>query len=156
MRLKVVSICLLTLFAVPLLADDKAGEEINWQVISSGGSINGTSTNYKLSGTISQTAVGTGSSTSYGLNHGFWQAFAPGDPNCCNVPGDANNNGTVNILDITYLIAYLYQGGPPPPCMYEGDANGNCAINILDITYLIAYLYQSGPAPVCAASCPGW
>jgi hypothetical protein len=82
-----------------------------------------------------------------------WPEFSQ---SCCDVPGDANNNGTVNILDITYLIAYLYQGGPPPPCMYEGDANANCAINILDITYLIAYLYQGGPPPQCAPSCPGW
>jgi hypothetical protein len=68
---------------------------------------------------------------------------------CCDVPGDANNNGSVNILDITFLIAYLYQGGPPPDCCPEGDANGNAAINILDITYLIAYLYQGGPPPIC-------
>ena len=27
-----------------------------------------------------------------------------------------NNSGNVNILDITYLIAYLYKGGPPPDC----------------------------------------
>jgi hypothetical protein len=76
--------------------------------------------------------------------------------NCCDMPGDANNDGAVNILDISYLIAYLYSGGPPPPCMYEGDPNGNCVINILDISYLIAYLYQGGPAPICAAYCPGW
>jgi hypothetical protein len=74
---------------------------------------------------------------------------------CCVTPGNANGNDppAVNILDITYLIAYLYQGGPPPPCCPEGDANGNCTINILDITYLIAYLYQDGPVPVCA-DCP--
>jgi len=84
-----------------------------------------------------------------------WSGLAGGEPNCCNVPGDTNNEGNVNILDITYLTAYLYQSGPPP-CMYKGDASGNCAINILDITYLIAYLYKSGPAPICASGCPGW
>jgi hypothetical protein len=62
----------------------------------------------------------------------------------------------VNILDITFLIAYLYQEGPAPECMYEGDANGDCTINILDITYLISYLYMGGPAPICAENCPGW
>jgi hypothetical protein len=72
---------------------------------------------------------------------------------CCNLPGDANDNGSVNILDITFLIAYLYQDGPPPPCCPEGDANGNCSINILDITYLIAFLYQDGPDPICG-DCP--
>jgi hypothetical protein len=77
---------------------------------------------------------------------------------CCDLPGDANNDGTINILDITHLINFVYMGGPPPPCMYEGDANGDCAINILDMTYLIAFLYGTpqGPAPVCATFCPGW
>jgi hypothetical protein len=28
--------------------------------------------------------------------------------------GDASGDSAINILDITYLIAYLYQGGPTP------------------------------------------
>ncbi len=71
---------------------------------------------------------------------------------CCDIlygEGDTNDDGTVNILDITYLINYLYKSGPLPPCYYQGDANGDLVINILDITYLIRYLYQGGPAPIC-------
>ena len=68
---------------------------------------------------------------------------------CCELAGDVNHNALVNILDITYLIAYLYKGGPPPPCLDEADFQPNCIINILDITYLIAYLYKGGPAPQC-------
>lgn len=71
------------------------------------------------------------------------------DP-CCNTPGDANNNGSgPDILDITYLLNFLYRGGVAPPCMAEGDVNGNGAINILDVNYIILYLYKGGPAPVC-------
>lgn len=73
---------------------------------------------------------------------------------CCEVPGDANHDGRVNILDITFLIGWIYGGGPPPPCCYEADANGDCSINILAITYLIVYLYQGGFGPVCAEWCP--
>lgn len=65
------------------------------------------------------------------------------------VCGDANGDEAVNILDITFLIAYLYQGGPAPDPYDAGDANGDGTINILDITYLIAYLYQGGPDPIC-------
>jgi len=71
---------------------------------------------------------------------------------CCDVPGDANNNGAVNILDVTYLINYLYKSGPAPVCDDEADANGNSAINILDATYLINYLYKDGAAPICSGS----
>jgi hypothetical protein len=30
--------------------------------------------------------------------------------------GDANGDGTINIFDVTYLIAYLYMEGPEPIC----------------------------------------
>lgn len=63
--------------------------------------------------------------------------------------GDANGDGIVNILDITFLVSYLYKGGTAPSPLSNGDANGSGAINLLDVTYLITYLYKGGPAPVC-------
>jgi hypothetical protein len=74
---------------------------------------------------------------------------------CDCIPGDANGDSTYNILDITYLIDYLYQNGPPPTPypICSGDANCDCTVNILDITYLIAFLYQNGPPP---CDCDTW
>lgn len=68
---------------------------------------------------------------------------------CEFVCGDASGDGIVNLLDITFLISYLYGGGPAPDPLEAGDANGNGAINLLDITYLIDFLYRDGPEPVC-------
>nr|MBN2276831.1 dockerin type I repeat-containing protein [candidate division Zixibacteria bacterium] len=70
-------------------------------------------------------------------------------------PGDANGSGTYNILDVTYLINYLYKSGPAPTPypICSGDANCNCAVNILDATYLISYLYKSGTPP---CTCEQW
>jgi len=62
--------------------------------------------------------------------------------------GDANQNGAINILDIVYLIDFLYNDGPEPIPFAAGDANGSITINILDIVYLIDYKYNDGPAPV--------
>lgn len=70
------------------------------------------------------------------------------DP-CCDLPGDANDDGVVNMLDITKYIACLYHGTCTFPCYNQADTNGNCLLNILDVTYLISYLYKGGPAPVC-------
>jgi len=61
--------------------------------------------------------------------------------------GDCNGDSNINILDVTYLIAYLYNGGPPPEPLVSADPNCTITINILDITYLISYLYKGGPAP---------
>lgn len=63
--------------------------------------------------------------------------------------GDADGSGSVNILDVTCLISYLYKSGAAPVAEEAGDANGNGAINILDATYLINYLYKGGPEPIC-------
>jgi len=62
--------------------------------------------------------------------------------------GDCNGDYRVNILDVTYLINYVYMSGEPPIEMNHGDPNGDCAINILDVTYAISYLYQGGASPV--------
>jgi hypothetical protein len=125
-----------------------AGEQIKWQVISSGGT-NGTSTNFKMQGTVGQTATGWAQSVNYKINQGFWQDFGSPAEGCCDHPGDANNNNVVNILDVTFTIAFLYKGGPLPSCPGEIDSNGNGITNILDVTYTIAFLYKSGMSPVC-------
>jgi beta propeller repeat protein len=65
------------------------------------------------------------------------------------VCGDANGDEAVNILDITFLISYLYKGGSAPDPLEAADVNNSGNVNILDITYLIAYLYMGGPEPEC-------
>jgi hypothetical protein len=62
--------------------------------------------------------------------------------------GDANSNGIVNGLDITFLINYFKVHGPDPDPLLAGDANGNCVVNGLDVVYLVSYLKGAGPAPV--------
>ncbi|SYZ71984.1 putative Subtilisin [Candidatus Zixiibacteriota bacterium] len=64
------------------------------------------------------------------------------------VRGDADNSGAIDILDVSYLINFLYKSGPPPqPDDRVGDANCDGAVNIKDIAYLLQYLYHSGPKP---------
>ncbi len=123
----------------------KAGEQLKWQVVSGGGTTVGSSTNYRLSTTLGQTAVGLGSSTSYKINQGFQQSF--GATYLC---GDANGSGSINISDAVYLIAYIFSGGPAPSPLLAGDANCSGSVNISDAVYLIAYIFSGGPAP-CAA-----
>jgi hypothetical protein len=135
-------------------ASPATGEEINWQVISSGGT-EGMSTNFVLKGTLGQTAVGFGSSASYGLSHGFWQEF--GAATCCNhdgIRGDADGSGSINVNDPTYLTNWIFFGGPDPPCidpdgtMPEADADGSGSINVADPTYLTDYIFFGGPEPL--------
>ncbi len=68
---------------------------------------------------------------------------------CCANAGDANNDASVNISDVTFLISRIFAGGSAPPCCSAADANGSGALNIADVTYLIARIFAGGPAPVC-------
>ena len=68
---------------------------------------------------------------------------------CDFICGDVNDNGEVNLLDIIFLINFLYMGGPAPDPMESADVNSDMTVGILDITRLISYLYKGGPAPDC-------
>ncbi len=66
--------------------------------------------------------------------------------------GDANNDGNKNLIDILYIIDFIYNDGPQPyPIMQAGDMNNDGDINLLDILYLIDNIYGTppGPDPVC-------
>jgi len=63
--------------------------------------------------------------------------------------GDADGSSVINLLDVTYLINFLYKNGPAPEPLDAGDADGDGNLNILDATRLIRYLYQEGEVPAC-------
>ncbi len=65
------------------------------------------------------------------------------------VCGDADGSGVVNLIDIYYMINYLYLGGPEPVPPDAGNSDGNIETNILDIAHLITFLFNSGPPPIC-------
>lgn len=71
---------------------------------------------------------------------------------CCDVPGDANHDGTVTIADVTYNIARIFSGGPSSRCPFEADANSSGSLTIADVTYLIQHIFAGGPAPVCGSA----
>lgn len=62
-------------------------------------------------------------------------------------PGDANVDGTIDLLDVVFLINYLFRNGPLPLCFDCADVNCDEEIGICDVVYLINYIFRSGPAP---------
>ncbi len=49
------------------------------------------------------------------------------------IPGDANCDGLVNVLDIITIANYIMGSDPSPFCFQQADVNGDTAINVLDI-----------------------
>jgi len=68
------------------------------------------------------------------------------------VCGDVNDDETVDLGDVVYLLNYLYKSGPEPLCLPLtacGDVTGNGVIDIGDVVHLVNYLYKGGPPPEC-------
>ncbi len=63
------------------------------------------------------------------------------------LPGDATGNRLVDIVDIIYLVNYVFKGGPVPVHAVAGDVNGDCTLNLSDIIFLVNYVYKGGAMP---------
>jgi hypothetical protein len=73
---------------------------------------------------------------------------------CCVRVADITHDGTgPDIVDLIYLVTYMFQEGPPPSCMEEAniDGLGEAIPDITDLIHLVTYMFQGGPDP---AQCP--
>ncbi|MCJ7458513.1 MAG: S8 family serine peptidase [candidate division Zixibacteria bacterium] len=62
--------------------------------------------------------------------------------------GDANNDKSLTVGDVTYLVNFLFKHGPiPVPVVEMGDANCDGSVTVADVVYLNAYLFRGGPKP---------
>ena len=68
--------------------------------------------------------------------------FVP-DASLMGLTGDVNNDGKVNITDVTELIDYLLNSESTQINTANADVDGNGAINITDVTELIDKLLQN-------------
>jgi hypothetical protein len=70
---------------------------------------------------------------------------------CVGIRGNINPNGgdTPDILDLTWLVGYIFRGsGDPGYCPEESDVNGDGSVaNVLDLTFLVNFLFRGGPLP---------
>jgi len=64
------------------------------------------------------------------------------------ITGDLNESGTVDGLDVIYLINFFKGIGPMPILMLSADTNGDCSVNGIDAVYLVNFLKEIGPPPV--------
>ncbi|HWR82634.1 MAG TPA: S8 family serine peptidase [Candidatus Deferrimicrobium sp.] len=63
--------------------------------------------------------------------------------------GDANLDNTINIVDLVFIVSYLFSGGEAPHRPASADVNNDEAINVVDITLLVDFLFLGGPPLVC-------
>ena len=124
-----------------------AAYSVDWYVISSGGIQGATSTNWSLDATVGQPLAGTGSSTNYTLEVGFW--YGEGTAACAiALTGDADNSGDIKLSDVIVLVNYVLKAGADPvPCPAAGDVTCDGEVKLSDVIYLVNYVLKAGTAP---------
>lgn len=63
----------------------------------------------------------------------------------CTIPGDTNNDGEVNVLDIINIICLPSdppQGGCDPECFESADVNNDGSVNVLDIVMIVNIILE--------------
>ncbi len=92
--------------------------------------------------------------------HGSYKLMFPDFYDCdtCDISGeivtcgDLDASGQNDIVDVVYLVNYIFAGGPAPQDDGLGDVDCSQQVNIADAVYLVNYIFVGGPEP-CNA-CP--
>ena len=78
----------------------------------------------------------------------------PVSPGGLQLPGNANQDTSLDLSDVVTLLGFLFQGNPASlPCSTDAanlaflDVNTDTAIDLSDGIFLLAFLFQGGPPP---------
>ena len=95
---------------------------------------------------VAVAVVTGGSSVSPGTNSST-VTIVPPPPTIDFRRGDTNDDGVINIADIVWLLAEMFQGGPVTDCTGADDTNSDGTVDAADAIYLAAGMFQGGPDP---------
>jgi hypothetical protein len=63
--------------------------------------------------------------------------------------GDLNNSSIVDIVDVIFLLNYLFKNGKKPAYLIQADVNCDSQVNVSDLLHLYNYLFRNGN-PLCS------
>src|SRR5574341_384769 len=109
----------------------------------------------RIDGTADQTLVSSAPVPQEDEAHYYVITSDPGMPQCLSKPGDANGNGTLNLVDIISIVNYIFNHSgcqPGPDCWLwglncRGDWNGNGSITSADAVLGVNYIFGKPGGP---------
>ena len=55
--------------------------------------------------------------------------------------GDINDDGSMDISDLVYLVDYMFGNGPEPPVMSSADCNDDGIVDIADLICFVDWWF---------------
>ena len=146
----------------PEAAASAATYEIDWYSINGGGTVNSSSTNYRMGASIGQSVAGAASSASYQMGIGFWYGAGGGGSCACNCHNDPICDAVIsNAQDVVATINVAFRGAaalidPNANCPYEqSDFNCDTFTSVLDVVKVINVAFRGfNPATEYCNACP--
>lgn len=143
-------------FQTTSTAAPSADYRIDWWSVNSGGR-GLTADGYAMSSSARQAVVGTVAGDNYRLEQGYWLGGEAGAACNCGMWGDVNGDGSINPVDVIYIVNFVYKGLDGrtvwPECpRATGDVNCDNGVNPLDMAYYVQYVYKSQNA-FCGDPC---
>jgi hypothetical protein len=77
----------------------------------------------------------------------FAQTYCGNVTDC--VCGDVEASGHVSIVDVVYMINWLFNDGNDLCPEIMGDVNAVKGVSIADVVYMVNYLFNDGAEPAC-------
>ena len=96
-----------------------------------------------ISAGLTATPVTFNASQSFSVPAGGYKVYYKGEPASHTLEGDVNQDGEVNIGDVTALISIILSATPESVYEPDADVNGDGEVNIGDVTALIDIILRS-------------
>ncbi len=120
---------LIATLATLLAATAASAIDLSKYTVDGGGSVS-TGGGFVLSGTTGQPDAGYASGGGFDLSGGFWTA----NPTPAACPGDADDNGVVDLTDLSIVLSEFGMAGPG----LAGDINGDNVVDLSDLSEVLA------------------
>lgn len=142
-------------------ANAAANYAIDWYSINGGGTVNASSTNYKMGASIGQSVAGAASSANYQMGIGFW--YGAGGGGCaCDCHNDPVCDAVIsNVQDVVATIGVAFRGAaaigdPNGACPYQTtDMNCDTFTSVIDVVKVVNVAFRgANPATEYCVACP--